>query len=52
MEYKTKSCVRASEHEGNVGTFAEAAKFGEVVFSCTHSLEVLRYIDRKDLSGN
>jgi hypothetical protein len=49
--YTIKKLIRrpnASEHEGNVGTSAEAAKFGDVVFNCTHSLEVLRFIKRPE----
>ena len=36
------------------GTFADAAKFGEIVFNCTHgqaAVEILRSVGAADLSG-
>ena len=44
----------AGREKGKIGTFAEAARFGEVIVNCTqgaHSLEALRLLDEKDLNG-
>jgi predicted dinucleotide-binding enzyme len=58
--------ARTAEHEkaiawkqragakGHIGTFQEAAHYGEVLLNCTQgafSLDVLRSLDRKDLAG-
>lgn len=46
--------VEAASGRGRAGTFREAARFGQVVFSCTageHALAALSTVDAADLAG-
>jgi predicted dinucleotide-binding enzyme len=51
---KARAWVAKAGAKGRAGTFGAAAKFGEVVVSCTEgkvALEALRTVDRRDLAG-
>jgi len=51
---EAKTWLERVGKKGKIGTFAEAARFGEVIVNCTqgaHSLEALRLVDKKDLNG-
>src|SRR5690348_361660 len=48
------SWLQRSGPRGHIGTFGEAAHFGDVLLNCTQgafTLDVLRSLDRKDLAG-
>src|SRR5262249_9660339 len=51
---KAKAWLEQAGARGSIGTFREAAAFGEVLISCTEgltSLQALRSADPKDLDG-
>jgi 8-hydroxy-5-deazaflavin:NADPH oxidoreductase len=51
---EAKAWLERVGKKGRTGTFAEAARFGEVVVNCTqgaHSMEALSLVDKKDLRG-
>jgi len=51
---QAKAWVERMGKNGKTGTFAEAARFGDVLVNCTqgsHSLEALRTLDKNDVSG-
>lgn len=51
---KAAAWVKASGPKASQGTFADAAKFGEILFNCTHgmaSLEVLKLAGAENVKG-
>ena len=51
---KARQWAAKAGPKGRAGTFADAAKFGQIVLNCTEgmvSLEALQTVDRKDLAG-
>jgi|SRR6185437_5110125 len=51
---KAKEFVKANGNKASQGTFAEAAKFGDIVFNCTSggaSLEALKMAGSENLKG-
>jgi predicted dinucleotide-binding enzyme len=51
---KARAWASKTGSRSRVGTFADAAAFGEIVFNCTHgaaSLEALRTADTENLDG-
>jgi len=51
---EAKTWLERAGEKGKIGTFADAARFGEIIVNCTqgaHSLEALRLVAKKELNG-
>jgi predicted dinucleotide-binding enzyme len=51
---EAKAWLASTKGRGKTGTFAEAARFGDVLLNCTqgaYTLDALRAVDKKDIAG-